>query len=138
MLTANAPIPGTTVLEIIQGHVNKAPIAFNDVTSGKDVPQEIQKVIFKALNKSPEERQQTMFELRLQLAAAYQAYLSSQAKNYPSAGRDRTDDSDHSAPQMLAGTRDVNAQYELACRLERGDGLPVNLEESAKWMRSAA
>ena len=138
MLTANAPIPGTTVLEIIQGHVNKAPISFNDVASGKDVPLEIQKVIFKALMKSPEDRQQTMFEFRLQLAAAYQAHLSSQAKNYPSAGRDRTDDSDVSAPQMLAGTRDVNAQYELACRLERGDGIPVNLEESAKWMRSAA
>jgi TPR repeat protein len=127
MLTGAAPINGSGVLDIIHGHINRPPLAFADIEGGPMVPKSIQKVIMKALSKEPEDRQQTMFEFRLELLAAFSA-----------ASGGGTQSTYAPVAEINESGRDPTTQYELALRLESGDGVPIDLEQSRKWMRSAA
>ncbi|HEY9789737.1 MAG TPA: serine/threonine-protein kinase [Candidatus Obscuribacterales bacterium] len=132
MLTGSPPVLGSNLIDLIQGHLNRLPMSFDEYPDVY-VPRQVQRVIMQALAKRPEERQQSMFEFRLQLNSAYAAGLESLPKVYAgiksvSAG----------APSSTPGN---NAQWEfdMAMKLERlGKGVTADPQEAMRWLRAAA
>jgi serine/threonine-protein kinase len=131
MLTGTTPIKGESLLDVINGHLNRMPLTFAEVSGSEvQVPEEVQKIVLRALAKRPEDRQQSMFELRLQLNAAYAATVEGAPRTYAVSGK--------TTGGQPAPPSDVSAQYELALKLESGDGVAVDKAESRKWLTLAA
>ncbi|MBU6452417.1 MAG: serine/threonine protein kinase [Cyanobacteria bacterium REEB67] len=63
-LTGAVPIRGATALDTLYQHTVVKPQAFAVVCPGITFPARLEQVIFKALEKNPDDRQQTMLELR--------------------------------------------------------------------------
>jgi serine/threonine-protein kinase len=59
LLTGKVPYEGNDPYFIMQGHVKKAP----DFKGGKDVPKEVLNIVKKMLEKSPQKRYQSVFEV---------------------------------------------------------------------------
>ncbi|HEY9793675.1 MAG TPA: tetratricopeptide repeat protein [Candidatus Obscuribacterales bacterium] len=70
VLTGRPPFAEETVLGIIYAHINQLPIPFATVMPDLQLPAQLEDVIFKALNKNPHKRQQSMRELKEELESA--------------------------------------------------------------------
>lgn len=62
-LTGVAPIVADTVFDVMNKHISEDPPPMRDVTPGIYVPPALERVILKAMAKSPEQRYQSMKEL---------------------------------------------------------------------------
>lgn len=63
MLMGQDPFPNSNLYELLHKHVNEIPLPFVKVNPRKDLPPELESVIFKAMAKNPEDRFQTAFEM---------------------------------------------------------------------------
>lgn len=64
VLTGVEPIQGATAAHIMENHLNKSPLNFNEACPGVNIPIGVQFVVQKALKKSPRDRHQSMHELK--------------------------------------------------------------------------
>ncbi len=63
-LTGEPPIYGHTVVETMHMHVSKEPPSFQEINPEINLPQNLEQVVLKSLNKMPANRYQTMLELK--------------------------------------------------------------------------
>lgn len=63
VLTGVEPIQGSTAAHVMENHLNKAPLNFNEACPTANIPIGVQFVVQKALKKSPRDRHQSMQEL---------------------------------------------------------------------------
>lgn len=63
MLMGQDPFPNSNLYELLNKHVQQTPLEFSKVNPRKDLPPELEKVIFKAMAKKPEDRYQSAFEM---------------------------------------------------------------------------
>jgi serine/threonine protein kinase len=64
MLTGKDPFYGLDIMNTIQHHLNEPPPAFKDVAPTRVISAGLERVVQKALNKSPDDRFQTMREFK--------------------------------------------------------------------------
>ncbi len=69
-LTGRPPIVGDNLLDTIFKHSNEAPPAFKSIRPDLSVPEQLEAVVFKALEKNPENRFQSMTILKRNLEFA--------------------------------------------------------------------
>jgi serine/threonine-protein kinase len=69
-LTGLAPIAGATPRDTMQKQVKTPPTPFGRVASATNIPPELQKIILRCLEKKPEDRYQTVTDLRGDLKLA--------------------------------------------------------------------
>ncbi|MBY0547913.1 MAG: protein kinase [Candidatus Obscuribacterales bacterium] len=142
MLTGMTPIPGTDMLQMMNGHVTGKPMSFEDASPTSMIPQAVQDVIYKALSKDLNKRQSSMANFRAELQSAFTGHTDQgkkwmitplEASAATSVPEDVTS-TDLLRERALGG--DVKAQYELSVRL---DGLSdSNPAEIASWLKLAA
>lgn len=63
MLMGQDPFPNSNLYELLTKHVHQTPLEFAKVNARKDLPPELEKIVFKAMSKKPEDRYQTAFEI---------------------------------------------------------------------------
>lgn len=68
LLTGSPPLMGETVYDTIYLHVHEAPPSFSEVTDAP-IPTRLENIVLKALSKNPDERHQSMQELKWDLQA---------------------------------------------------------------------
>ncbi len=71
-LSGKQPITGHDLIEYLYKHVNEIPPGFDVVCPEHNIPIELEKTIFKAMAKQPDDRFQSMTELRAALDEIYQ------------------------------------------------------------------
>jgi len=97
-LTGTPALRGQSAIETMLKHVNDYPAAFNDVRPDLHLSEALQAVIFRAIAKDPDNRQQSMSELKEELQEA----MGSSA-GAPVAVKQRTEPSktDHTMPAVM-------------------------------------
>jgi serine/threonine protein kinase len=78
-LTGKLPILGKSMVETMSKHVSESPAAFTVIRPDLYIPARLEQVVFKALAKDPNDRHQSMDELRQDLELAIPRPGSSQA-----------------------------------------------------------
>jgi serine/threonine-protein kinase len=73
LLTGVPPLMGETVYDTIYMHVHEQARAFAEVRPDLHIPSRMERIVFKALEKDPEQRYQSMQELKWELQASLQA-----------------------------------------------------------------
>lgn len=73
LLTGVPPLMGETVYDTIYMHVHEQPRSFAEVRPDLQVSTRLEKIVLKALAKNPEDRHQSMQELKWELQASLQA-----------------------------------------------------------------
>ncbi len=141
MLTGLTPIPGTDMVELMQGHVSGEPMTFEAACPAVQVPQAVQDVVYRALSKDVAQRQSSMAEFRDELHAAFGGSSESSRKWIitPLEGQDVTIVGTVTATDLLrekAVAGDVKSQFDLAIRLENSNS--SNPAEALGWLRLAA
>lgn len=71
-VSGKQPITGHDLIEYLYKHVNETPAAFNIVCPELNIPPDLEAIIFKAMAKQPDDRYQSMGELREALDHVYQ------------------------------------------------------------------
>jgi len=66
-LAARPPFEGATLPEVIYQHLKDAPLAFGKLGKNLNVPEPLEKMVFKCLEKDPEQRYQSMSALKADL-----------------------------------------------------------------------
>jgi len=69
-LTGISPLEGKDLVEVLYKHVNQLPSGFSEVLRVQPIYANLEHVVFKAMAKEPEDRFQTMGEMKDALAAA--------------------------------------------------------------------
>lgn len=69
-LTNRLPILGKTMVETMAKHINDLPPTFQEARPDLYIPERVEQVIFRALAKEPENRQQSMEQLATELEMA--------------------------------------------------------------------
>jgi serine/threonine protein kinase len=77
-LTGKLPILGKSMVETMSRHVSEVPPSFNAVRPDLYIPARLEQVVFKALAKDPNDRHQSMDEMRQELELAIPRPGSSQ------------------------------------------------------------
>lgn len=72
LLTGIPPLMGETVYDTIYMHVHSVAAPFKEVLHDVWIPPKLERVVMKALEKDPNDRQQTMLDLKAELFAAVQ------------------------------------------------------------------
>lgn len=140
MLTGVTPIAGNDMVELMQGHLNSPPMSFEAACPNVQVPGELQKVVYKALAKDPAFRHTSMADFRDELHSAF-TNLPESAKKWlitPIESQDVTLVGRITTLDIIrekASTGDVNAQYEVAVRMEQAGTNPA---EALGWLKLAA
>lgn len=70
-LTGIPPIRGETAIETICKHISDAPVPFAEIRPDLSIPIALENAVFKAMEKDPEKRYQSMSELETDLQSAY-------------------------------------------------------------------
>jgi len=73
LLTGVPPLMGETVYDTIYMHVHEQARPFAEVRPDLHIPSRMERIVFKALEKDPETRYQSMQELKWELQASLQA-----------------------------------------------------------------
>jgi serine/threonine protein kinase len=73
LLTGVPPLMGETVYDTIYMHVHEQPRPFSQVRADLHIPSRMERIVFKALEKDPDNRHQSMQELKWELQASLQA-----------------------------------------------------------------
>ncbi|MBX9689265.1 MAG: protein kinase [Candidatus Obscuribacterales bacterium] len=142
MLSGVNPISGKNLAEIMHNQIQQAPLSFEEASSHTNIPQEIQRVIYKGLSKNRAERQASMSQLRQELNDAFARVAGSGKETLGTAHNSEAESTkirsniDALRERAIAG--DTIAQYELVLRLEFGQGCKANPEEAKRWLRFAA
>ncbi len=68
-LTGKAPLAGANMLETMYMHLNEPPLPFKKVRPDLNLPEELEAVVFKTMEKDPNDRQQSMSELADEIEA---------------------------------------------------------------------
>src|SRR5262249_6262255 len=63
VLSGQLPISGKNVLSTVYQHISKAPLSFAETAPELDIPPALEKVVFRALQKDPADRYQSMAEV---------------------------------------------------------------------------
>ncbi len=74
-LTGNPPFEAVSVLEMMNCHLNEKPSRLPFLRPGKHIPEELESLLFKCLEKEPDQRPQTIAEVRAVLAKVLQSAL---------------------------------------------------------------
>jgi tetratricopeptide (TPR) repeat protein len=122
VLTGRPPFAEETVLGIIYAHINQLPIPFATVVPNLKLPTQLEDVVFKALNKNPHKRQQSMRELKEELQAA--ARSLEQAPNVvpePVAFLQKLADIEAGSPQLVPHLHDLADFYRANRQPERAE-----------------
>jgi serine/threonine protein kinase len=82
-LSGLAPFTGDNPFEIFQKHINEEALPFSRVRRDLHVPAPLENMILKALSKEPEDRYQSMEQLKLDLALFEDAYKADPALLVP-------------------------------------------------------
>lgn len=69
-LTGKAPLAGETALDTLYKHVAEEPAPMSSAAPDIKVPPSVERVIMKALSKNPDNRQQSMAQLKAELQVA--------------------------------------------------------------------
>ncbi|MDX2107426.1 MAG: serine/threonine-protein kinase [Candidatus Melainabacteria bacterium] len=69
-LTNKLPILGKTLVETMHKHIMEPPTPFAEARPDLYIPERVEQVIFKALSKNPEDRQQSMKQLATEIDMA--------------------------------------------------------------------
>lgn len=69
-LTGQLPHQGETTLDTMLKHMNAEPKPFKKVSENLNIPKSIEAIVFKCLEKKPEDRYQSMNELKQELKVA--------------------------------------------------------------------
>lgn len=70
-LTGHQAAPGLSAMECISKHLQELPERFNVVVPELHLPESLENVIFKLLEKNPETRYQTPLQVKLALSKSY-------------------------------------------------------------------
>lgn len=141
MITGVNAILGESIGEIMNNQIHQAPQPFETACPHIEVPVEIQRVIYKGLSKDKRQRQDSIFQLSLELTEAYSN--ASGKSSFAQIVTEKPKHTDSSAGKIdamreRASAGDVQAQYELVLRLEHGQGCQANPEEARRWLHTAA
>jgi eukaryotic-like serine/threonine-protein kinase len=66
-LSGRPPFKEKTTIDTIRKHIKDPPPGFKEIDPTLNIPEDLQAIIFKALSKSPDDRQQSMDQLREEL-----------------------------------------------------------------------
>ncbi|HEY9678030.1 MAG TPA: protein kinase [Drouetiella sp.] len=69
-LTGKLPILGKTMVDTMSKHISEMPPTFTQARPDLYIPERLEQVVFRALAKDPNDRQQSMDELRVELENA--------------------------------------------------------------------
>ncbi|MBS1953166.1 MAG: SEL1-like repeat protein [Cyanobacteria bacterium SZAS-4] len=140
------PINGKNFMALIHAHLYEEPISFSQLAPSLDVPPELEAIVFKCLEKNPDHRQQSMYEVQTDLmkflgATTGQVNVVQAQSNStsPSAPNVVIDPADPLADvRRKADAGEAEAQHELGwCYLE-GHNCAQNYDEAFKWFSLAA
>ena len=84
VLTGKPPLMGGDLVECLYKHVNEMPASFADLCPDYNLPSDLEAVIFKAVAKKPEDRYQTMAEMKNALESLSSFQTDSANKTYGS------------------------------------------------------
>ncbi|MBP6745519.1 serine/threonine protein kinase [bacterium] len=118
-ISGKQPITGHDLIEYLYKHVNETPEAFSIVCPELNIPPDLEAIIFKAMAKQPDDRFQSMGELREALDQAYQGI--------PGDSLTRTD-----IPRLEIPVVELNEPEETApLEVKAAESEPSNLTSSA-------
>ncbi|MBX9951835.1 MAG: protein kinase [Candidatus Obscuribacterales bacterium] len=143
ILTGIRPLTGDTALETLTKHISEQPRSFREVAQGVMLPDALERCVFRALMKSPDDRQQSVIELRDELEGALTSIWSQKAP----AGREKPDSENtaivksktpvsqdsfgfspypeiHKAPEVVPEEKQLSPD-ELLDRAQHGDGFAM-------------
>lgn len=63
-LTGQAPVTADSIIELVQKHTNEPPAPMRSIKPDLDIPKQLEAVVFKTLEKDPEQRFPTMAVLK--------------------------------------------------------------------------
>lgn len=69
-LTGKLPLFGKTMVDTMSKHISEMPPPFKEIRPDLYIPERLERVVFKSLQKDPDTRHQTMSELRDELSHA--------------------------------------------------------------------
>ncbi len=72
-LSGSTPFNGSSLYELMNCHVNEEPSRLPFLRPGKEIPDELESLLFKMLKKNPEDRQQSMSEIKTVLLKLLQS-----------------------------------------------------------------
>jgi serine/threonine protein kinase/tetratricopeptide (TPR) repeat protein len=83
VLTGFPPLMGGDLVECLYKHVNEMPAPFSQIAPELNLPNDLEAVVFKALAKKPEDRYQSMNDLKsaLESTEAYKRDIASKTYN---------------------------------------------------------
>jgi serine/threonine-protein kinase len=84
LLTGFPPIMGGDLVECLYKHVNQMPEPFSEIAPELNLPEDVEAVVFKAVAKKPEDRYQSMAELKLALEQTEAYKIDIATKTYGS------------------------------------------------------
>jgi tetratricopeptide (TPR) repeat protein len=84
VLTGFPPLMGGDLVECLYKHVNEMPAPFSQICPEYNLPEDLEAVIFKAVAKKPEDRYQSMHELKLGLESVEAYKVEIATKTYGS------------------------------------------------------
>lgn len=141
VLTGVRPLTGQSSLETLTKQVSEQPRSFSEVAGGVQLPDMLERCVFRALLKSPGERHQSVVELREELEQAMTSLWSQKGAS----GREKPDDDktaavkpkpvvsapepfgfspypeNHPAPKVVPDEKPTNPELLLE-RAQGGDG----------------
>ncbi len=124
-LTGVAPLVGNTAFETMFKHMTEMPAPFALVNYDVEISSDLEAIVFKALNKDPEKRFQSMSELAQALRSLGKTRLSSESKN----GEDKPNPSeDDAAKKADDGARQDSEEAE---NKDAGESKSGAIEKSA-------
>ncbi len=85
ILTGQKPIEGENTIQTILMHLQEPPAPFSEVCPDLDLPEQLEKIVFKCLEKKPEHRYQTVTDLSIDLGRFLNSKKS--GRNGADAGR---------------------------------------------------
>lgn len=141
MLTGSMPHTGMSIVEIMHAHVHQPPHTFEEVYREGAIPRAVQQVIYKALAKQPDQRQKSMAQFRQELLAAV-VEPSAPGTQIAAPAAAPVDQTTHdrllAALQEAAQAGNLQSQYELSIKMEHGEGVPLNKDGAAYWLKRSA
>ncbi len=121
-LTGTTPFMGRSIIETLMAHAQQKPPSLKEATLGLDFPEELDGVVAKLLAKAPDERYQSVLEVREDLQAIYDAFSASSSDSSYSSKRELR--------QLAAGestTSDGNRKVESFWTTASGKDLTIIL-----------
>lgn len=146
LLTNADPFTGANYREIISAHLFQPPRRFEDVAPDREIPEAVQRVIYRALEKDPEKRYADAAEFRVAVEEAFEIHdarpltVSTRPARTASDAITRTEVDTTIVPGGLTGTPTLLNRNKLLDRTEVPTGTEVSAAKAAEaaLLRSAA